>query len=403
MPPKRYGRKRYGRGVNRRGTKYSFLKRGRAGGSRRSRFTRKRRVGVVRRKGRRRHTRKRKTRKGGKVSFPKYGNATPTGLQRKIAIANGKIWIVRRQVQCEWQVPPATTSSGVENYEPSIYCYPRKQDVAMSLENNTMTYPLDNADLFSICQQSMSLSATGLDAYQSFLLLKYKAKYIIRNQSNYAVRYQVLKFKVKRNIPYVAYEDPVTKQQSWRNPFNVAGDWLHRTGEASSPGIADASHNSLHKINCEVEKIPPFRHMFSIKKKYFKLSPGQTKAFSLTGFKQFKKIDLVGMEVELNDAINVKNDHWAGSQFLVFKMMSDPADWNATETNIWFSKSTRTVPTCLLSYQIEYHIRQPQTNHNNSIAIVQLSNWGFADNDDSSKVQNMCNADDQKIAEVDVV
>lgn len=404
MPPKRHGRRvRYGRGVNKRGVRYSFIRPSR--GFRRTTFRRKRRVGVVRGKGRRRGgkgKRKRFLRKQKRPRFPKYGEAAPSRFQKQLAIAQGSILHARRQVQCEWQVPSAKSGTGSLNFETSIYCYPRKQETT-SLERYTMTYPFDNADLFNIAQNRLSLAATGIDSYQTFIMIAYTAKYVIRNQSNYAVRYEALKFKVKRNLPFVAYADPVSLQQSWGNPFNVAGAYLHRTGEGSDPGIADASHDALHKLSCEVEKLPPFKYAFSCKKKGFKLPPGGTKTFTLRGYRQFKKIDLIGMEKELSAVTATKHDHLAGSKFLVIKMMSDPADWDATETNIWNSLSTRTVPILLMSYEIQYQIRQPLASHSNSIGVLEMGTWGFAENTDNSKVQNMADADDQKVHELDVM
>jgi len=399
MPPKRMGR-RYGRGVNKRGTKYGYLKSKRRGGYR------KRRVGVVRRRKRygknkrKRFVRRRKT-KG--MSFPKYGQNTPSRFQKQLAIAQGNIYLARRQVQCEWQCPPAKTTGGAINFNPSIYCYPRPVLETVSLERERMIYPFDNADLWKIYQQRLYPSDTGTNPYQVFVMIKYRAVYEIRNQSNYKVDYHALKFKVKRNIPYVPLADPAVLEQSWINPWNVAGNFVQRTGEGSGGGIADASHQVLHKISCEVQKIPPFQYAFSCKKKPFSLSPGQTRKFVITGYRQFKKIDLVGAEIEGGTITHVKNDHWAGSQFIAFKMMSAPADWNAAETSVWTSSSTRTVPSCLLSYQIEYQVRQPIVNQANNISTIELGTWGFAENDDNSKVQNMGNEEMKSVAEIDLI
>jgi len=404
MPPKRYGRVRYGAGRNKRGVRFGFI-RGKTSRFRPGFRHGKRRVGIVRRKrryqnrkgvGKQGYKGRRKTR----VGLPgKYGTGKPTRLQKQLAVAQGNIFLARRQLQCEWKVPLAKTTSGGINYNPAIYCYPREPGGSVANENERMIYPMDNHDVYKIALNQLPAGQDGTNPYQTFLHIGWKATYEIRNQNNFPVKYEALKFRVKRNIPYLENAFPASLEQSWQNPFNVAGNFIQRTGEHTQGGGPDATHGALHKIQCDVQKLPPFQWAFSCKKKVFKLGPGQTKTFTITGRKAFKKIEMIGAEIEASTITHAKMDHWAGSKFICFKMMSAPADYTASEATIWQETSTRTTPVCLLSYAAEYRVLRP-IQLTQAITTLELGASGFVADPEEAKIQNM--GDDDMKTELQV-
>lgn len=356
----------------------------------RGRVVRRRRGGLRRRRVRARvRVRGRgKRRHGGGM----YGYAQGSKFQKALSAANGRRMNLSRFAQCEFQVPlteiaglASTTSGGGA----AQYVFPR-DPADPNGEAGFMYYPFDPTDCMGICNAFWTAGSTGLNDFQRWLDITSKATYTIRNQNSFPTRYEILRFTTKKDIVYAGVPNAV--ERSYRNIFNVAGSWIHRTGQGAGAGAADATHQSLHMINSKVEGVPPIKYFFSCKKKTIRLEPGEQRDFVITGRQVWTKYEVLGVEREGQTITSPAKDHYRGNRFLCFKMLSEPADYNgAGETTALTALSTRSTPVCLLSYQVHYNVLAPQ--YLPTAQYVDIGTTGVVLAPVAANIQNMSDDD----------
>lgn len=324
-----------------------------------------------------------------------YGHSSITGFARKLATAQGYRVNFDRGIQCEFQVP-LTELKGDDNtlMGGACYCYPRAPGDSIGIKSQ-MYYPFCQPDTLGIATHMLNQGSTGTDAYNSFLQATYKAHYTIRNQNSFPTRFEVMRFRSKRNLPFVS--NISTSINGYQNLFNVAGNYLKRTGQSTGTGAGDATNTSLYLIPTRAELIPPVKWAFSCKKKMIKLEPGEQRSFSVSGRRSFTKVELFGMEIETQSIANVRYDHWARSTFVCFKMYSEPADYNDATTNALNAESTRTTPVCLLTYRCRYNVLAPQ--YLPTISHFNLGVLGVVAEPVAANIANMGDDDEKDIVQ----
>jgi len=329
-----------------------------------------------------------------------YGSASISSFQRKLAVVNGSRTNVIKNIQCEFQVPLSQLTGLYDTLQGSCqYVWPRLVTDTTTKEKSAMHFPMNASDMLTMAQYFWTGGGTGLTDYQRWLSVKYRAQYTLRNQNNFPTRYEVIRFRAKRNVPWV---DPTnTTAKSYGNLMNVAGNWIHRTGQPAGAGTPDATHEALHIIDTKVEQLPPIKWAFSCKKKLIKLEPGEQREFSVSGGKSFTKVEMIGQEIEGQSLSHVVNDVWRGTEFIVFKMYSEPADYADAETDIWLAKSTRSTPVCLLTYRIHYNVVKPLAHAD--ISLLDLGQTGLVAVPVAANIGNMADDDEKVKAEANAL
>jgi hypothetical protein len=192
--------------------------------------------------------------------------------------------------------------------------------------------------------------------YETRLLISYDARYQVTNLSNGPVKYQMLEFRVKKGVPTII---PTNGTMGLLNPLNPAGTYNVNTFDGS--GDINATNRGLHTERHQIRFNPAWNHWFKqTKQKTFTLSPGALRTdFVRRKRHLYKLIDFYPSVVANNglrpDPVFAR---WAGTKFIMYKMLSSPADINDTALPL-VATSTRTAPVSLLSYQVNYTMHKP--------------------------------------------
>jgi len=309
--------------------------------------------------------------------------APDSKFQRQLAIAQGVRNNMTLNAMCQFQVPLTKT------HGPSAQYMWARDPGAVTGEQSRMIYPLDSyAQNLITTSMYQSNPGNGTSIYQDRFYIKYVAKYSIRNQNNFTTRFEVLKMRAKKSIPYPP-TGTTTVSASWENPFNVAGAYLRKMSDVTNTDPPNATNFSLHTIRTKFEQLPPIKEAFSVKKKMIKLEPGQQRDFTISQGKWYKWTDFYGINFpDTNHAVPYYE--WLrGTTAICFKMYSEPADYNEDEEDpsVFKHASTRTTPVALMSYECNYYTLKPATQ---SFTVFNtFGNVGIVEDPDIVKIQNM--------------
>lgn len=357
MPPKRGGTRRVRPGSRKKRVRfYAYGRTGILGqrtmGRRRSTVRgRKRRGGYRKRSA---STKRRKL----------YKRRKARSFRTQLTKAQGISTTFTRNIQSQFLIPISqerTIAGIVEQPEPMAhYMYPRDRE---STESTAYMYgPLCTEDWNLIMLQCLPTFAVGANSslYKIALLIAYQARYQVINQTNVAVHYEAYVFRVKKSVPLTSQ---VGISYDYRNPLNVAGNYLTRTQDLGPGDNNNADSIALHTERVHFEKMPPIREYFKlIKKSKFTLQPGKMKTHYIKSKqRKYRIIENYPTVVVLETGIPVQYQcWWKGTTFIVYKSLSSPADiLSDGETNYLTKFSTRTTPASLVSYQCNYHVLKP--------------------------------------------
>jgi len=357
MPPKR--NRRYGVGRRKRlggGLAYG-MGRGRYKGSRkrvsfagasRRRIKRRRGGRITKRRGtgRRRHSK---------------NNMSLATFRRKMLKADGLRYKLTRNIQSEFQVPLASVDAIQE--PKAQYMWPK--DVGTTDQTAAFYTPLNWNDVDAIVPAVFGTQWYGTgntsQVWEIKASLSWQARYQVVNLTNVTVNYEVMMFKCKRDIPNFA---STTEGQSFANPLNIAGQYLKQTNDKAGADSGDASNGGLHTERNQLNNIPAWNYWYKqVTKKKFSLAPGKMKTnFIKSKTKPFQLIDWYPQTI-VQSAIPIEPPalfcRRKGQTFLLYKMLSAPADVNDSAAPK-DAESTRTTPLSLLSYQVNYTLFVPE-------------------------------------------
>jgi len=197
------------------------------------------------------------------------------------------------------------------------------------------------------------------EVFDSYFTIAWQARYMVMNLTNVPVRYVAKVFKVKRDVPNLATS---TNTRSFNNPLNLVGQYLKDIGDKAAADGADANNSGLHTERVQLESIPAWNHWFkTLKTDRFTLGPGKRKGHTLR--RRNHNIKLVELFPNViaagtGGAPPILHAFRRGDIFIMYKMLSDPADVNDAIAPLE-AESTRTTPISLLSYQVNYVVRKP--------------------------------------------
>jgi len=359
--------------------------------------TRKHKGSSRRRRVRRRVGRGRGVRRVGGL----YQSTRPNAFKRKLTLASGTQYLVTRSVQNEFQVLPSTIYLGAYTEPMAQYVYPREASAATT-EVEPMYYPYSIADVYylitSCIPSSMTVNQNAI-LYKAHMMTKCHSVYTIRNQTNYPTRFEVLKFYTKRDIANVS-SAAVGTSQGYINPLNIAGAYLNRLADMDSTDTDDATNKALHTNRIKFEQLPPISVYFTCRKKIITLSPGELRTYHINQRKSWSFFDLLGT-TDVGSNPYPRQTFWKGTKWLMFKMLSDSADYTGAtgETgDIINNKSTCTTPACLLAYQSSYSVLVPsilQETIKKTMPTLGLSTVVAA-----GTIANMADSDEKEVLQI---
>jgi len=357
------------------------------------------RRGPVRGRGTRRYRRTlvRRRRRGARGSRHSSARLAPPSkisrLAHQIAEATGNRYIFNLTSANEFQVPYST---GTDNEHAAQYVFQREN---VPNENDPMIYPLNNQDLANIMNQVFGVTwpfpagIRSTQMYDTFIHIGYTVKFSLRNQNSNRTRFEAITMEARHDL-----SRPGTDNVDWENPFNIAGAYLARMQDTSITDNTDASNRALHFIRTKFEQLPPIRRAFRTKKITFTLEPGEQRNFIVKGFRKFNYVDLYGHVLVTSPAPNILQRWYRGTKTMVFKMLSEPADYADAELNALVALSTRTTPVCLLTADTVYYCVKPAQ-------VPAVKHVGFGGNGmvsgviDTTKIENMNDADYKDVAQ----
>jgi len=338
---------------------------------------------------------------GGRKPRSDYQSPYASKFRRKLNAELGDQWLMTRAVQSEFQVPLSLDSTGTgQPIEPAAqYCWPRSV-TAGSAEKDEMWYPWCTADVQAFldnCFTSNQILYQNAILFKNFFTCRYTAEYSVRNQTNFPVRYEILRFRCKRDI----YRKTDTNHRDYTNPFNMASLYLYRLADQSAADSSYADNRALHTNRVKFEQIPTITSVFSCRKKYRTLQPGQVIHYTIHGKKTFNVIDLVGDTI-VGTAASWAHPQWfEGTKWMAFKMLSDSADYTGADGetgNILHNESTRTTPACLLTYEIKYNVLVPNSNRETKVKL--LGSAGIHDAPTAGTIANMADSDEKESVQI---
>lgn len=380
------------------------LVRGRKGGK----FTalvNKRKTGGFR--GRKRVIRRRGTnRRGKRRGGYRKGRQSQRRFEAQLIKAEGQRVNFTRNIECQFQVPFATVHGGAAITEPTAqYMWPRLPDTTAEDESQGGFYsPEYLTDMGIIIDGVLGAGWYNLlnnsELYETKIGIAWKARYSVTNMSNKVVEFERLVFKIKRDVPSATGTNLV----SLDNPFNMAGEYLYTTQDATSLDFQNASNNGLHTERNRIETIPTFNHWYKLlSKKKFHLGPGATKTHSIKRKSHmFSPIDM-WPNVKPLGAISQPAGSFLrtkGNTFIIYKMFSQPADMNDTLLPLK-ALSTRTAPIGLLGYQCNYYTTKFALRKRTQ--FTPLSTLGFGQPASNADVVVMGNGQIGEVPNVNVV
>jgi len=333
----------------------------------------------------------RRRRGGSSIPTP---SVAPSAFRRKLNEALGNRYSVSREAQMEYQVPLSTGYLSTTPEPMAVYCFARKVLPAQGGSDiDDMLYMLDTTDMAWLLANiftSNQLLYNNAIMYKNFFTVRAKASYSLRNQTNGPTRVEILKFRVRKDI----YRETDSNHLSYNNPLNAAGMYLRRTNDATAGDFADARNIGLHTNRAKLEQIPVIKRFFKCKKKTKTLSPGQVIHHSVSYKRTLNLGDLIGTTKIGQTASEGKQLYLAGTQFVIYKLLSDTADYSGTSgeyANVLDNFSTRTIPAGLMSYSVKYDILVPTSSQETS--HYRLDAWGMDISADATSVKNMLDSD----------
>lgn len=347
------------RPVFRRGRKGPFAKKKWPIGGRKRRVIRRRRY--VKRGG----ARRRSHRKGYSTSF-----------EQKLLKAEGQRFRFNKVIQCEFAVPFAKLI-GTVNQEPTAqYMWPRQIGAG---ENNGGFYtPATQNDMLNMMD---FIFGTGWyttqtsEVWDSNFTMSWKARYEVVNITNIPVRYEVERWKIMKDVPYVAGG---ASSQNTLNPLTLAGQYLYSTGDTTALSNQDAGNTGLHTIRNQLSANKAWTNWYTrTSKKTFTLQPGKMKAHTISRKTYTQRLVDNYPNILVNQIVSPTPlfCRRKGDSFLLYKMLSEPADVNDVIADPLQETSTRTTPKSVLSYQCQYTVLKP--NVRKQTAFIPLPTLGY--------------------------
>lgn len=283
--------------------------------------------------------------------------------------AQGQEYRLTRNIQDEFQVPLSLSTGGSQPEPMAQYVYPRNLTSVESTDGNFFV-PMHTADINSITNIVLGSNwytsdpdIRSTEIWHSRLRIAYQARYQVTNNNNHDIRVQCLVFKVKRDVPNNT-GGPANRALS--NPLNSCGEYLWDANDTSATGVtATASNLGLHTECIKIQNLPPWYHWFKLKKSFtFTLGINETRSHYVRRTRTVNTVDLYPQTVttqttSLEQPIPI-SCFWKGDSFIIYKLFSAPADYNAADTDPTLQKlTTRTAPTIILSYQCNYLVSKP--------------------------------------------
>jgi len=339
------------------------------------------------------------TKRRGGIRGRRYKRSNVTqAFKRNLVKAQGQVFKLTRNIQSEFQVPLASVDAIQE--PKAQWMWPRvpSADQASHSYYTPQGY-FDMVDLMpKVFGTGWYATLNNSEVFDSYFSIAWQARYMVMNLTNVPVRYVAKVFKVKRDVPNLATS---TSTRSFNNPLNIVGQYLKDIGDKAIADGADANNSGLHTERVQLESIPAWNHWFkTLRTDRFTLGPGKRKAHTLKRRNHnIKLVDLFPNVIAGTvSAPAILNAFRRGDTFIMYKMLSDPADVNDATSDPLSAESTRTTPLSLLSYQVNYIVRKPNVTIRSQ--FTPLDSHGFKSGVAAADIAVMADDDIKEVAQI---